>query len=69
MKHARLFKQGYYDYKYVFLRNDGILDEGFISGNFVSTENDYTVLIYYLPPGGRYTTDHRSWQRQFFEYF
>lgn len=52
---ARLFKQGYYDYKYVFLRNDGILDEGFISGNFVSTENDYTVLIYYLPPGGRYT--------------
>ena len=52
---ARLFKQGYYDYKYVFLRNDGILDEGFISGNFVSTENEYTVLIYYHPPGGRYT--------------
>ncbi|NJW51912.1 type IX secretion system plug protein [Salinimicrobium oceani] len=52
---ARLFKQGYYDYKYVFLRKDGILDEGFISGNFVSTENDYTVLVYYLPPGGRYT--------------
>lgn len=52
---ARLFKQGYYDYKYVFLRNDGILDEGFISGNFVSTENNYTVIIYYLPPGGRYT--------------
>ncbi len=54
-ENARLFKQGYYDYKYVFLRNDGILDEGFISGNFISTENDYTVLIYYLPPGGRYT--------------
>ena len=52
---ARLFKQGYYDYKYVFLRDDGILDEGFISGNFVDTENEYTVLIYYLPPGGRYT--------------
>ena len=52
---ARLFKQGFYDYKYVFLRNDGILDEGFISGNFVNTENNYTVLIYYLPPGGRYT--------------
>lgn len=52
---ARLFKQGYYDYKYVFLRNDGILDEGLISGNFISTENEYTVLIYYLPPGGRYT--------------
>ena len=52
---ARLFKQGYHDYKYVFLRKDGILDEGFISGNFVSTENEYSVLIYYLPPGGRYT--------------
>lgn len=54
-ENARLFKQGYYDYKYVFLRNDGILDEGFISGNFISTENVYTVLIYYRPPGGRYT--------------
>lgn len=52
---ARLFKQGYYDYKYVFLRDDGILDEGFISGNFLSTENEYTVLIYYLPPGARYS--------------
>ncbi|MGB7842214.1 MAG: DUF5103 domain-containing protein [Salinimicrobium sp.] len=52
---ARLFKQGYYDYKYVFLRKDGILDEGFISGNFVSTENEYTVLIYYHPPGARYS--------------
>ncbi len=53
-ENARLFKQGYYDYKYVFLRNDGILDEGFISGNFLSTENEYTVLVYYRPPGGRY---------------
>ena len=52
---ARLFKQGYYDYKYVFLRDDGILDEGFISGNFISTENEYTVLIYYHPPGARYS--------------
>lgn len=52
---ARLFKQGYYDYKYVFLRNDGILDEGFISGNFANTENDYSVIIYYHPPGARYS--------------
>lgn len=51
---ARLFKQGFYNYKYVFLRNDGILDEGFISGNFVKTENHYTVLIYYRNPGARY---------------
>lgn len=52
---ARLFKQGYYDYKYVFLRNDGSLDEGFISGNFANTENEYTVIIYYHPPGARYS--------------
>lgn len=52
---ARLFKQGYYDYKYVLLKKDGTLDEGFISGNFVSTENEYTVIIYYHPPGARYS--------------
>lgn len=51
---ARLFKQGFYNYKYVYLRNDGVLDEGFISGNFDKTENEYTVLIYYKRPGGRY---------------
>lgn len=52
---ARLFKQGYYDYKYVFLRNDGSLDEGVISGNFANTENDYSVIIYYHPPAARYS--------------
>lgn len=51
---ARLFKQGFYNYKYVFLRNDGILDEGFISGNFVNTENEYSVLVYYRNLGARY---------------
>ena len=51
---ARLFKQGFYNYKYVLLRKDGILDEGFISGNFVNTENIYTVLIYYRNLGARY---------------
>ena len=54
-ENARLFKQGYYDYKYVFLTDAGVVDEGFISGNFATTENEYTVIIYYLPPGGRYT--------------
>ena len=51
---ARLFKQGFYNYKYVLLRKDGTLDEGFISGNFEETENEYTVLVYYRNPGGRY---------------
>lgn len=51
---ARLFKQGFYNYKYVLLRKDGTLDEGFISGNFAKTENQYTVLIYYRSPAARY---------------
>ncbi|HET8753001.1 MAG TPA: DUF5103 domain-containing protein [Salinimicrobium sp.] len=51
---ARLFKQGFYNYKYVLLREDGILDEGFISGNFEKTENQYSVLVYYRDVGGRY---------------
>ena len=51
---ARLFKQGFYNYKYVLLENDGSIDEGFISGNFDETENIYTILVYYHPPGARY---------------
>lgn len=51
---ARLFKQGFYNYKYVLRKNDGILDEGRYSGNFEQTENQYSVLVYYREPGGRY---------------
>lgn len=51
---ARLFKQGYYNYKYVVLDKDSLIDEGYISGNFDETENDYQILVYYSPPGSRY---------------
>mgnify|MGYP001204547666 FL=1 len=51
---ARLFKQGYYDYKYVLVNKDGAINEGFISGNYDETENEYRVLIYYREIGGRY---------------
>ncbi|MGY5849902.1 type IX secretion system plug protein [Salegentibacter sp. F14] len=51
---ARLFKQGFYNYKYVLKRPDGSIDEGFFSGNFYQTENEYQVLIYYRSPGARY---------------
>jgi hypothetical protein len=51
---SRLFKQGYYDYKYVLVDRDGSIDEGAISGNFWQTENEYTVLVYYRDLGGRY---------------
>lgn len=53
-ENARLFKQGYYDYKYVLLYPDGSLDPGFISGNFWKTENEYQVLVYFRDIGARY---------------
>ena len=51
---ARLFKQGFYNYKYVLKKPDGSIDEGFFSGNFHETENEYQVLVYYRSPGARY---------------
>ncbi|WP_109299808.1 DUF5103 domain-containing protein [Aquimarina sp. AU474] len=51
---TRLFKQGFYNYKYVLLRPDGTLDPGIISGNYDETENEYTVIPYYRAPGARY---------------
>jgi len=51
---ARLFKQGFYNYKYVLKRPDGTIDEGFFSGDFDETENSYQVLVYYRSPGARY---------------
>ncbi len=50
----RLFKQGFYNYKYVLLKPDGTINSGFISGNFDETENEYTVIPYYRAPGARY---------------
>ena len=50
----RLFKQGFYNYKYVLLNPDGTINEGFNSGNFDETENQYTILAYYRDIGGRY---------------
>ncbi len=49
-----LFKQGFYNYKYVLLRPDGTIDSGFISGNFDETENEYTIIPYYRAPNARY---------------
>ncbi|MGB0788283.1 MAG: DUF5103 domain-containing protein [Marinirhabdus sp.] len=51
---ARLFKQGYYDYKYVVVDRDGSVAEGAISGNYWQTENEYTVLVYFRDLGSRY---------------
>lgn len=51
---SRLFKQGFYNYKYVLVDRDGSIDEGAISGDFWETENEYTVLVYYRGPGERF---------------
>jgi len=53
-KNTRLFKQGFYNYKYVIVNRDGSIDDETISGNFWQTENDYTVLVYYRDLGARF---------------
>lgn len=48
-------KQGYYDYQYVFLEDGTDLpDETIIEGNHYETFNEYTILVYFRPLGGRY---------------
>jgi hypothetical protein len=49
-----LLKQGFYNFKYVYLDPDGNFDTGYISGNYDITENDYTVLVYYRDIGARF---------------
>jgi len=53
-QNSRLFKQGFYNYKYVLVNRDGSIEHGAIGGDFWETENDYTVLVYYKELGGRY---------------
>ncbi|WP_310992542.1 DUF5103 domain-containing protein [Aequorivita marina] len=53
-RNSRLFKQGFYDYKYVVVNRDGSIDGGAVSGDFWETENDYTVVVYFRELGGRY---------------
>ncbi|RLD29775.1 MAG: DUF5103 domain-containing protein [Bacteroidetes bacterium] len=47
-------KQGFYNYKYIVVDENGKLEEGAISGNFDQTENNYKVLVYYRDLGARY---------------
>lgn len=53
-KNERLFKQGFYNYKYVLVNRDGTINGGAVSGDFWQTENDYTVLVYFRDLGARY---------------
>lgn len=50
-----LLKEGYYNYKYVFVPYGNTRGESLeTEGSFYQTENEYTVLVYYTPKGGRY---------------
>lgn len=53
-ENAGLFKQGYYDYRYVLVNKDETILPGYISGNFWKTENEYQVLVYFRDLGARY---------------
>ena len=49
-----LFKQGFYNYKYVTLNEDYTIDNTIVSGSFDETENEYTILVYYSKFGSYY---------------
>jgi hypothetical protein len=40
---------------YVTKNDRGEIDIAAIEGSFARTENDYTIVVYYRPPSGRYT--------------
>ncbi|WP_335966046.1 DUF5103 domain-containing protein [Galbibacter sp. PAP.153] len=51
---AILLKQGFYNYKFIKVNDQGITDLNFICGNFWQTENTYTILVYYREFGNNY---------------
>ncbi len=50
-----LLKQGFYNYGYAFVpKGTTTVDLSEIEGDWFETENEYTILTYYRPFGGRY---------------
>jgi hypothetical protein len=50
-----LLKQGHYNYQYLFVPNGEAKGQlSMTEGNFFQTENEYTILVYYRPMGGRF---------------
>jgi hypothetical protein len=47
-----LLKQGYYNFRYVLLKNDKP-DESYFEGSYFETENRYEIFVYYRPVGVR----------------
>ena len=48
-----LLKQGYYNYKYVTLKENEISSD-LIEGNHYETNNEYTIYVYYKSPWERH---------------
>ena len=52
---ALLLKQGHYNYQYLFIpKGETLATPAITEGNYYQTENEYTILVYYRQPGGRY---------------
>jgi Domain of unknown function (DUF5103) len=49
-----LIKQGVINYEYTVVKgNPPKVDDGYVEGNYATTENDYDILIYHRPPTSR----------------
>jgi hypothetical protein len=52
---AVLLKQGHYNYQYLFVPNGETKGQlSMTEGAFFQTENEYTIVVYYRPLGGRF---------------
>ena len=51
---AFLLKQGYYDYQYVTVSENGEVSASTLEGSHWETENNYTILVYLRPNGQNY---------------
>lgn len=49
-----LFKQGVFDYYYATVDKENNIDLSSMEGSLFETQNDYTILVYHRPFGGRY---------------
>lgn len=54
MEGALKLKQGFYNYKYIIQKEDGLIDLNTVSGNYHFTENNYLILVYYRNFGDLY---------------
>jgi hypothetical protein len=49
-----VLKQGYYNYHYGLLKEDGTMDYHFMEGSWSDTENEYQAIVYYRGLGDIY---------------